>query len=225
MQQEHEPGGAEETPRVEGHVLLLLPASYEGSRELRPQRDPIPVEEWRTVMRRGHYMASWIPAGAIEEGPYQGGSVVEVDVGGDRAYVAVPPEALDILAEVMSAQEYQMLREDVAALANPEARGLTVTRLDRIAWEERREVVPQGEPLPTEAWVRVIRENGMRLQLPGDAMLPLESALPAGQVVTVTDGQGKRRSYFAVPRGALRLVIDLSMEKRTAHVSSEQRSP
>ncbi len=211
MQQEHEPGGAEETPRVEGHVLLLLPASYEGSRELRPQRAPIPVDEWLTVMHHGRYVASWIPAGAIEEGPYQGGSVVEVDVSGDRAYVAVPPEALDTLAEVMSAQEYQMLREDVAALTNPEAHGLTATRLDRVAWEERREVVPQGAPLPTEAWAQIIQEQGMQVQPPGDALLPLDSAWPAGQVVAVTDGQGKRRSYFAVPRGAVRLAIDLAM--------------
>lgn len=220
MEQNHDSGDGDVLPRMEGHVLLLLPASYEGSRDLRPQRDPIPVEEWLTVMRRGRYSASWLPAGAIDEGPYRGGSVIEVDVRSDRAYVAVPPEALDTLAEIMSAQEYQMLREDVAALPNPEGRGLSVTRLDRAAWEERREVVPKGEPLPTEAWARVIRENGMRVQPPSDAMLQLESAWPAGQVVTVTDGQGKRRSYFAVPRGALRLAVDLSVEMDTLPTSS-----
>jgi hypothetical protein len=170
------------------------------------------VDEWLIVMRRGRYVVSWIPAGAIEEGPYRGGSVVEVDVRGDRAYVAVPPEALDALAEVMSAQEYQMLGEDVAALTNPEARGLSVARLDRTAWEERQEVIAQGAPLATEAWAQVIRENGMRVQLPTDALLPLDSAWPAGQVVAITDRQGKRRSYFVVPRGAVRLAVDLAVE-------------
>jgi hypothetical protein len=212
MQQHHELGGAEVLPRREGHVLLLLPTPYEGSRELRPQRVPIPVDEWLIVMRRGRYVVSWIPAGAIEEGPYRGGSVVEVDVRGDRAYVAVPPEALDALAEVMSAQEYQMLGEDVAALTNPEARGLSVARLDRTAWEERQEVIAQGAPLATEAWAQVIRENGMRVQLPTDALLPLDSAWPASQVVAITDRQGKRRSYFVVPRGAVRLAVDLAVE-------------
>jgi hypothetical protein len=220
MKEEHE-ADVPAMPRVEGHVLLLLPASYEGARALRPQRAPIPVNEWVAVMRRGQYRASWMPAGAIEEGSYQGGSVVEVDVRGDRAYVAVPPEALDTLAEVMSVQEHQMLREDVAALTNPKARGLMVTRLDRTAWEERREVVPQGGPLPTEVWVSVIRENGMHVQPPSGVMLPLESAWPAGQVVTVTAGQGKRRSYFAVPRTALRLALDLSVETGAMPASSD----
>jgi hypothetical protein len=60
--------------------------------------------------------------------------------------------------------------------------------------------------------VQVIRENGMRVQLPTDALLPLDSAWPAGQVVAITDRQGKRRSYFVVPRGAVRLAVDLAVE-------------
>jgi hypothetical protein len=96
--------------------------------------------------------------------------------------------------------------------ANPEARTLTITRLDRTAWEKRQEAVPRGAPLPTAVWVQNIREQGMRVQPPGDSLLPVDSAWPAGQVVAVTDGQGQRRSYFAVPRGAVRLAINLAME-------------
>src|SRR5579871_5978792 len=116
MVQQTKDRGLAEVPRLEGHVLLLLPLAYEGERTLRAQRAPAPVAEWLAAMRRGGYTASWLPAGAIAEGVYRGGTVVEVDVEGDRAYVAVPPEALETLSEVMTPQEYQMVREDIAAL-------------------------------------------------------------------------------------------------------------
>ncbi len=111
-----------------------------------------------------------------------------------------------------------MVREDVAALDNPEAKGLRVTRLDPTAWEQRHQAVPMKE-LPTEGWARAIRDNGLRVEPPAGALLSLESAWPAGQVVTVTDG--KRRYYFAVPRGALGLATDLYME--TTRVERQMR--
>lgn len=106
-----------------------------------------------------------------------------------------------------------MAREDVAALDNPQAHGLRVARLDPAAWERRREAVPTGE-LPTEGWARAIRDNGLRVAAPAGAMVPLDSAWPAGQVVTVTDAAGAHKSYFAVPRAALRLATDLHVETR-----------
>jgi len=152
------------------------------------------------------WTVGWTAEGALGEGPYRGGAVVELDVDGDRGYVAVPPELLDRLREVLPALDYRMVREDAAALDNPEAKGLRVARLDPTAWEWRREAIP-GRELPTEGWARTIRDKGLRVEPPAGAMLPFESAWPVGQVVTVTDGT--HTYYFAVPRGALRLATDL----------------
>jgi hypothetical protein len=196
--------------RASGAVLWLYGQAWEDRSALDGVHPPIPFDEWVQVLRDHRWTVHWTAEGALVAGPYQGGAVVEVDAEGERAYVAVAPECLERLAEVMDAAEYQMVREDVAALENPHGLGLAVTRLDRSAWEKRREVIPVGEPLPTEAWARVIREGHLQVELIRDGALPLDTAWPVGHVVAVTDGV--HRYYFAVPRGAVRLVLDLSME-------------
>jgi hypothetical protein len=50
------------------------------------------------------------------------------------------------------------------------------------------------------------------VELPAGAFLPLDSAWPGGEVVAVADALGRRRSYFAVPRGARRLAAGLADE-------------
>jgi len=59
----------------------------------------------------------------------------------------------------------------------------------------------------------VIRANNLHVEAPAGVMLPFDSAWPAGQVVTATDGV--RCYYFAVPRGALSLATDLHVETRS----------
>jgi hypothetical protein len=191
---------------------VLYERQWEDEAGLLPVSDPIPVDEWLAETRRAGCRVAWTPEGALAGGPYQGGVVVEVVDAHGRCYVAVPPEALNRLEEIMDQQDYQMVQEDVAALANREGCGLTVTRLDRLAWEERGEALPRGGPLPTETWTQVIRRQGLRVELPAGTFLPLESAWPGGAVVAIADAKGQRRSYFAVPRGARRLAVALADE-------------
>ncbi len=200
--------------RAHGCVLWIYAPAWEDRSALDGLRPPSTFDAWASTLTARGWSAGWTGGGAIEEGPYQGGAVVEVDVEGERAYAAIPPELLDRLQEVLPADEYRLVREDIAALDNPQAQGLRVTRLDPAAWEQRRAVVP-GKELPTEGWARTIRANGLRVAAPTGALLPFDGAWPAGQVVTVTDGAG-RGYYFAVPRGALRLAMDLHFETRTS---------
>jgi len=196
--------------RAQGCVLWIYGQAWEDRDGLDGLHPPTPFDEWVAFLKKEGWTVGWTAEGALDEGPYRGGVVVEVDVRDDRAYVAVPPELLDRLREVLDEQDYRMVREDVAALDNPTAAGLHVARLDPTAWEQRREAVPTKE-LPAEGWARAIRDNTLRVEQPAGAMLSFDSAWPAGQVVTVVDGDG-RRYYFAVPRGALRLATDLYME-------------
>ncbi len=198
--------------RAEGRVLWLYGQAWEDRSALDGLHPPTPFDEWVVFLKTQGWTVGWTAEGAIEEGPYRGGAVVLVGADGDRAYVAVPPELLDRLREIMPARDYAMTREDVAGLDNPTAAGLSVARLDPAAWEQRHAVVPTTE-LTTEGWARSIRDKGLRLVQPAGAALPLDSAWPAGQVVTVADAAG-RRFYFAVPRGALRLATDLYLEAK-----------
>jgi len=146
-------------------------------------------------------------AGGYCRGGISRGAVVEINDDRARSYVAVPPEMLDRLRELMDEQDYQMTREDVAALDNPEAHGLRVSRLDPAAWEQRHQVVPTKD-LPTEGWARAIRDNVLQVEMTYNGSLPVDSPWPNGHVITVTNGT--HRYYFAVPRGAINLAIDLS---------------
>ncbi len=198
--------------RAQGCVLWMYGQAWEDRSEVDGLRPPETFDAWVRTLTDNGWGVGWTGFGAIEEGPYQGGAVVEVDVEGDRAYAAIPPEALDRLQGLLDEQDYRMVREDVAALDNPEAQGLRVARLDPVAWERRRAAVPTTDLL-TEGWARLIRTKGLRVEAPAGALLPLDSAWPAGQVVTVADDAG-RRFYFAVPRAALRLATDLHFETR-----------
>jgi len=199
-----------EPPRAVGCILWL----YEGTWESAGDAPPTPFDEWADTLRARGWTVHWTLLAAISKGPYRGGSVVEVDVDGDRGYAAVPPELLDRLAALTDAQGYRMVREDVAALDNPHARGVLMTRLDSVAWEQHRELVPIEELL-AEAWARTVRQNGLQVEIAAGSLslLPLGSAWPAGQVIAVTDGA--HRSYVAAPRAALPLAIDLSVEMET----------
>jgi len=198
--------------RAEGCVLWLYGRAWADRAVLDGLPLAQPLEEWVALLDTEDWIVGWTVGAALDQEPYAGGMVVEVDADGGRFYVAVPPELLDRLQEVMAADEYAMMREDVAALANPQAHGLHVTRLDPVAWEQRHQLVPTKE-LPTEGWARMIRAHRQRVEIPAGMMLPFESAWPAGQLVIVTDGAG-RRSYFAVPRQALRLATALSLETK-----------
>jgi len=109
--------GSQEPPRAEGCVLLVLPSSFEEGMGLLPQRPPIAVGQWVAILRREGYTAHWIPASAIEDGPYAGGIVVLATRPDDgRHYIAVPPEAVQALASVLSPQDYRRVQEDLLAL-------------------------------------------------------------------------------------------------------------
>jgi len=198
--------------RAQGCVLWIYGQAWEDRDGVDGLHPPTPFDEWAAFLKKKGWSVGWTAEGALDEGPYRGGVVVAVDVRDDRAYVAVPPELLDRLQEVLPAPDYRMVREDVAALDNPEAKGLRLARLDPAAWEQRHVVVPTTE-LTTEAWARSIRAKGLRVAAPSGAPLPLDGAWPVGQVVTVTDGAG-RGYYFAVPRAALGLATDLYIETR-----------
>ena len=205
---------SEDMPRMPGCVLWLDEKAWESGSQMQAVHAPIPVDEWIAATRGKGYEVAWTPEGALAEGAYHGGAVVEVDsdVPGDagRTYFAVPPDLLDRLQEIMPPRDYEMVREDVSNINNPEAHGYTVTRLDPAAWEGRGEVVPLSQPITTEAWVREIRKHHMRVAPPVGHPLPLDSLYPAGQVVVVDDATG--RSYFAVPRAAYWLAYDLADE-------------
>lgn len=202
--------GERAVPRRDGSVLLIYDRQWRDEYGLLPVSDPIPVDEWLAETRRARYAVDWTPLGAIDAGPYRGGAVVEIADERGRSYAAVPPECLDRLQEIMDVDDYRMVREDVAALDNPEAAGMHVTRLDADAWEGRREVVPTDE-LSTEAWARSIRDGNLRLDMAGGLSLPLESRWPGGHVVSVCDMMG-HSYYFAVPREALPFTIELAVE-------------
>lgn len=198
-------------PRAEGCVLWLYEGAWERGEVEALGHPPTPFAAWARQLHEWGWTAHWTPQGALTEGPYRGGVVVAIDVAGDRSYVAVPPEALDRLPEVLPARDARLAREDAAAaVENPEGHGLRVTRLDPLRWEREREVVPTAD-LPTEGWARVIREGHLRVEMERDGFLPVESAWPGGQIVAVGDGTG-RRYYFAVPRGAIQLAIELAVE-------------
>ncbi len=98
----------QEPPRAEGCVLLVLPSAFEEGLGLIPQRPPIAVGQWTAILRREGYTAHWMPASAIEDGPYAGGIVVMATRPDDgRHYIAVPPEAVHALAGVLSPQDYR----------------------------------------------------------------------------------------------------------------------
>ncbi len=107
----------QEPPREEGCVLLVLPSSFEEGLGLVAQRPPLAVDQWVAILRREGYTVHWIPASAIEDGPYAGGIVVMATRFDDgRHYIAVPPEAVHALAGVLSPQDYQRVQEDLQAL-------------------------------------------------------------------------------------------------------------
>jgi len=109
--------GSQEPPRAEGCVLLVLPSSFEEGLGLIPQRPPIVVGQWVAILRREGYTAYWMPASAIEDGPYAGGIVVMATRHDDgRHYIAVPPEAVPALAGVLSPDDYRRVQEDLQAL-------------------------------------------------------------------------------------------------------------
>jgi len=108
---------SQEPPRVEGCVLLVLPSSFEEGLGLLPQRPPLAVDQWVAILRREGYTAHWIPASAIEDGPYAGGIVVMATRPDDgRHYIAVPPEAVHALVGVLSPQDYRRVQVDLRAL-------------------------------------------------------------------------------------------------------------
>jgi len=109
--------GSQEPPREEGCVLLVLPSAFEEGLGLIVQRPPIAVGQWTAILRREGYTAHWMPASAIEDGPYAGGIVVLATRPDDgRHYIAVPPEAVHALAGVLSPQDYRRVQEDLRAL-------------------------------------------------------------------------------------------------------------
>jgi len=201
-------------PRAEGCVILLYDHAWEDRSVLDATSAPIPVEEWLAETRRAGYSVEWTPEAALSEGPYRGGTVVEIVDHSGRSYVAAPPEVLDRLREIMPARDYEMVREDIANIDNPDARGYTVTRIDPAAWEGRRQVVPNAAPIPTDTWAAVIRAHHMRVAPPVGNALSEDSLYPAGQVVAVDDAAG--RSYFATPRAAYWLAYDLADETAEA---------
>ena len=109
--------GSQEPPRAEGCVLLVLPSSFEEGLGLIAERAPLAVGMWAAVLRREGYTAHWMPASAIEDGPYAGGIVVIATRHDDgRHYIAVPPEAVPALAGVLSPDDYRRVQEDLRAL-------------------------------------------------------------------------------------------------------------
>ncbi len=108
---------SQEPPRAEGCVLLVLPSAFEEGLGLIAQRPPLAVGQWTAILRREGYTAHWIPASAIEDGPYAGGIVAMATRPDDgRHYIAVPPEAVHALAGVLSPQDYRRVQEDLLAL-------------------------------------------------------------------------------------------------------------
>ena len=230
--------GSQEPPRAEGCVLLVLPSSFEEGLGLLPQRPPLAVDQWVAILRREGYTAHWMPASAIEDGPYAGGIVVMATRHDDgRHYIAVPPEAVHALAGVLSPQDYRRVQEDLQALrkggdldalgsvdasqgtrfgsvgdddAAPAAfRPVTVFWLDAVAWREHRVAVPVHDPIAVGAWARTIRAGQMRVTLPPQGQpLPPDGPCPSGYVVEVDDAEGHR--YFALPREAWVVAVDLA---------------
>jgi len=230
--------GSQEPPRAEGCVLLVLPSSFEEGLGLIAERVPLAVDLWAAVLRREGYTAHWMPASAIEDGPYSGGIVVMATRPDDgRHYIAVPPEAVHALAGVLSPQDYRRVQEDLQALrkggdlddlgsrdASPGTRSgcvgdddvapaafqaVTVFWLDAVAWRERRVAVPVHAPIAVGAWARTIRAGQMRVTLPSRGQpLPPDGPCPGGYVVEVDDAEGHR--YFALPGEAWAVAVDLA---------------
>ena len=148
-------------------MLLVLPSSFKEGLGLIAERAPLAVEVWAVVLRREGYTVHWMPASAIEDGPYAGGIVVMATRHDDgRHYLAVPPEAEHALAGVLSPDDYLRVQEDLQALrkggdlddlgsvdasqgtrsgsvsdddaASAAFRPVTVFWLDAVAWRERR---------------------------------------------------------------------------------------
>jgi len=228
----------QEAPRVEGCVLLVPPSAFEEGLGLIAQRPPLAVGQWIAILRREGYTAHWMPASAIEDGPYAGGIVVLATRPDDgRHYIAVPPEAVHALAGVLSPQDYRRVQEDLQALrkgadlaalesrdvpqgtrsgsvgdddAAPAAfQPVTLFWLDAVAWRERRVAVPVHDPIAVGAWARTIRSGGMRVTLPPQGQpLPHDGPCPGGYVVEVDDAEGHR--YFALPGDAWAVAVDLA---------------
>jgi len=243
--------GSQEPPRAEGCVLLVLPSAFEEGLGLLPQRPPLAVDRWVAILRREGYTAHWIPASAIEDGPYAGGIVVMATRPDDgRHYIAVPPEAVHALAGVLSPDDYRRVQEDLQALregsdlddlgsvdtsqgtrsgsvsdddAAPAAfQAVTVVWLDAVAWRERHVAVPVHDPIAVGAWARTIRSGRMRVTLPPRGQsLPQDGPCPGGYVVEVDDAEGHR--YFAVPREAWAVAVDLASRESTGRRGETHR--
>jgi len=241
----------QEPPRAEGCVLLVLPSSFEEGLGLIPQRPPIAVDQWAAILRREGYTAHWIPASAIEDGPYAGGIVVMATRPDDgRHYIAVPPEAIPALVGVLSPQDYRRVQEDLRALreggalddmengnapqgprggsvgdedAAPAAfQPVTVFWLDAVAWRERHVAIPVHDPIAVGAWARTIRSGQMRVTLPPQGQpLPQDGPCPGGYVVEVDDAEGHR--YFALPREAWVVAVDLARASPQGGVGETHR--
>ncbi len=230
--------GGQEPPRAEGCVLLVLPSSFEEGLGLIAQRPPLAVGQWVAILRHEGYTVHWIPASAIEDGPYAGGIMVMATRPDDgRHYIAVPPEAVHALAGVLSPGDYRRVQEDLQALrrggdlddlgsvdasqgtrsgsvgdndAAPAAfQPVTVFWLDAVAWRERHIVVPVHDPIAVGTWARTIRAGQMRVTLPSRGQpLPPDGPCPGGHVVEVDDAEGHR--YFALPCEAWAVAVDLA---------------
>ncbi len=203
----------DQPPRAEGCVILLYDHIWEDRFELDALGAPIPVDEWVAATRQLGYTVEWTPEAVLTVGPYRGGTVVEIVDERGRSYVAVPPEALDVLARLMAPEDYRMVREDIANIHNHEGHGATVILLDQTAWEQHGQIVPASEPIPSEAWATAIHRHHERVSPPTGALIPKNGIYPAGQVVAVDDANG--RHYYAVPRAALALVDRLSLESES----------
>jgi len=227
--------GSQEPPRAEGCVLLVLPSAFEEGLGLIPQRPPIAVGQWVAILRREGYTAYWIPASAIEDGPYAGGIVVMATRPDDgRHYIAVPPEAVHALAGVLSPQDYRRVQEDLQALRAGDRRddveGLGEERMhsrpSRGGSVGDDDAAPAAFQPVTVFWLDAVAWRERHVAIPVHdpiavgawartiragqmrVTLPPHGPCPGGYVVEVDDAEGHR--YFALPREAWVVAVDLA---------------
>lgn len=67
-----------EPPRAVGCILWLYEGAWEGTGELEAVTPPTSFDEWADTLRARGWTVHWTPLAAISQGPYRGGSVVEV---------------------------------------------------------------------------------------------------------------------------------------------------
>lgn len=77
---------------------------------------PTPLDRFLGVVREMGVRLRAEPNGALESGPYAGGQVIAADTNDGRLYFMIPPEAIPLLRDYLTEEDYRELMDGLRGL-------------------------------------------------------------------------------------------------------------